>query len=204
MKLQSLAKELKAISQTGLTYTKDKYDQERYVRLQELSHELIANIAQCDIKKVNKFFLPEKGYPTPKVDLRAAIFKNNKILLVKEKADKRWTLPGGWADTNETPKEGIEREVFEESGYKVKAIKLAAVIDRDKYQYIPKYPFHIYKFFFICEITGGYPIKNIEISEIKFFGKENLPPLSEARVLQKDILRMYEYKQNMNLETYFD
>lgn len=203
-KIVEIAKELKAISQIGLTYTKDPHDRIRFERLGEISHEMMATLAEVPLEKVRHFFVPDSGYATPKVDLRGAVFRDGHILLVREKSTGKWTLPGGWADVNESPREGIEREIREESGFTARARKLAAVVDRGQHDYQPQYPHHIYKLFFICELTGGTPTLNIEVDAIDFFPGNALPPLDTARVLPEDIGRAFRHLHDENLPTYFD
>ena len=147
----------------------------------------------ASVEQVRNLYIPESGYPPPKVDLRAGVIRNNKILLVREREDSRWALPGGWADVCETPSEGIVREVLEESGYVVHSPKLVAIKDRDIHPYTPKLPFHVYKMFFLCEFESGTATPNIEISDIEFFALDDLPKLSEGRVLERDITMMFEY-----------
>lgn len=148
-----LAKELHAMAQAGLTYVKDPFDKERYERLAAIARDLMARLADAPIARVENFFLPESGYPTPKVDLRGGVFDaRGRVLLVKERRSGRWSLPGGWADVNEPPSLGVEREVREEGGVAVRAVRLVGVKDRDCHPYTPKYPVHIYKLFFLCEL----------------------------------------------------
>lgn len=202
--MHELVKEIRAIAQAGIYYTKDPYDRERYERLIAISTMLYSKVSAAGIEEIEKFFIPEKGYATPKVDLRACVVKDNKVLLVKERSNGKWTLPGGWADQNESPKEGIAREVLEESGFAIKVTSLYAVKDRDRHPYTPKYPVSLYKLFFTAEITGGAPRDNIEISNIDFFDLDNLPPLSQDRVLAQDIIEgMNHYRDNRRI-TYSD
>ncbi len=189
--MHSLIKEIHAIAQTGLHYVKDPFDKERYERLEQISHELYAKYSDVDIATIEKFFFPEKGYATPKVDVRCCVIKDNNVLLMKEKSDGKWTLPGGWADQNEAPMEGVIREVREESGYIIKNCRLYAVIDRDSHAYEPKFPTTIYKLFFVAEAVEGDFIENTEISEIGFFALDKLPILSHDRVLEDNILSGY-------------
>lgn len=126
------AKEIQAISQAGLAYTKDEFDRERFLRLREISCEIIAEYTEADFSKVKNLFAGESGYQTPKVDVRAVIFKADRLLLVQEKADGKWALPGGWADIGLTPKETAVKEVFEETGFKAEAGKLLAVMDKKR------------------------------------------------------------------------
>ena len=185
-------KEIRALAQSGLQYTKDPFDRERFERLIEIASLIFTELSDADLERVEKFFIPEVGYATPKIDLRACVFQGEKVMLVKERSDNLWTLPGGWADQNESPREGIVREIKEESGFDTEIHSLYAVRDRDRNPYKPKYPVSIYKLFFTASITGGAPEENLEISEIDFFDIDDLPPLSEARVLEQDILDGYQ------------
>ncbi|MCB0307182.1 MAG: NUDIX domain-containing protein, partial [Calditrichaeota bacterium] len=145
----------------------------------------------------------EAGYPTPKVDVRGAVFRNNQILLVRERSDGRWTLPGGWADVNETPAECVVKEVREESGYHTRAVKLLAVWDKSQHSH-PEHFFHTYKLFFRCEITGGAPAESLETDGVDFFNEDNLPPLSTDRTTPEQIRRMFVHYRNPDLATEFD
>ena len=155
MKWIEWSQKLQAIAQNGLTYTKDKFDIERYKQIQKIVSEIISTNTNHDFDQVQNYITEETGYTTPKIDVRGVIFRDDKILMVKEKIDNRWTLPGGWADIYESPGENVEREVFEESGFKVKAVKLLAVYDRSKHGHQPEYPHYVYKMFFLCEMIGG-------------------------------------------------
>lgn len=189
--LLDFSRELAAIGQAGLTYTKDPFDRERFVRLREMAGELLQMPAD-----VPEFRWPDEiGYPTPKVDVRGAIFQGDQVLLIKETASGLWTLPGGWADVNHSPKENIERECLEETGYEVTATALTAIIDRDRAGY-PRHANTIYKMFFLCEITGGFPTPNLECSAIEFFDLAALPELDPHRARREDIERAYAFYQN--------
>ncbi|USD43214.1 NUDIX hydrolase [Vibrio sp. SCSIO 43135] len=200
----SWVKRLQAISQTGQAYSKDKFDLERFDELASISHQMLAALADAPVSKVENLFIPESGYPTPKVDLRAGVIKDNKILLVREREDNCWTLPGGWADVCETPSQGIIREAYEESGFNVSNPKLVAIKDRDSHPYVPKYPQHIYKMFFLCTFESGVPTSNIEISDIDFFDLGNLPELSKSRVLRDDIELMFKHFNNPSSDVLVD
>ncbi len=136
-------KQLQSIAQAGKAYSKDKFDLERFDQLSDISHKMFAQLSDTPVERVAELFIPESGYPTPKVDLRAAVIKDNKILLVREREDDCWSLPGGWADVCETPSDGVVREVLEESGYVVSSPRLVAVKDRDVHPYFPKFPYYI-------------------------------------------------------------
>ncbi|MBT5875191.1 MAG: NUDIX hydrolase [Candidatus Latescibacteria bacterium] len=197
-------KQVKAISQIGKQFSKDPYDLERYDQLQELSHEMFAQLGDAPKKKVDDFFIPDQGYATPKVDLRGAVFEEDRVLLVQERADGLWALPGGWADVCEPPSIGVVREIFEESGYRTKVRKLAAVKDRGLHPFKPRYPTHIYKMYFLCELVGGTPTVNLEVSDIDFFNLDGLPELSEGKTIAADIALMYEHHVSPELATYCD
>ena len=202
--MHSLIKEIRALAQSALQYTKDPYDRERFERLIDISSELYTELSDSDLASVERFFFPEVGYATPKVDLRACVFRGDKVMLVKERSDGLWTLPGGWADQNESPIEGITREVKEESGFDIIIEALYAIKDRDRNPYRPKYPVSIYKMFFTGSVVGGEPEANIEVSEIDFFSVDSLPPLSEARVLPQDIHDGYEFMKEGGRGCYCD
>ena len=198
-------RELQAISQTGLHYAVTDYDRERYKQIERIAAEMLSESSNLTVDEILKFNKAEFGYATPKVDTRGAIFRDEKILLVREIADEgRWTLPGGYADINEAPSVAVAREVREESGFSVDVKKLLAVYDRDTQGHKPAHPYTIYKLFFLCEITGGAAKLNNEISGIDFFDEHNLPELSTARVTEKQIHRMFEHFRNPNLPSDFD
>jgi ADP-ribose pyrophosphatase YjhB (NUDIX family) len=188
-----IAKELAAIAQTGAHFSKDQFDTQRYHRVAELAAALLAGCSDVPAAVIHAWSKEEFGYATPKVDVRAFITDGNRVFLIREDADEgKWTLPGGWADVNETPSESIIREVEEESGYVVRVVRLLAVLDRERQGHIPPFPYHAYKLFFHCEIVGGQPRANIESSESAFFARDELPPLSLSRVLPKQIHALFD------------
>jgi ADP-ribose pyrophosphatase YjhB (NUDIX family) len=197
------AKALQTMAQTGLTYAKDPYDIARYVAIREIAFEMMATHADVDLAHVRDLFQYEYGHATPKVDVRAAVFRGNTILLVRERSDGCWTLPGGWADVGETPSEAVAREVFEESGYRVRVRRLLAVYDRDK-QGHPPHPYHVYKVFFECDIVGGFPADSSETDGVGFFSEDALPPLSLTRVTPAQIQRLFEHHRDPTLMADFD
>lgn len=187
-------RELQAISQNGLVFTSNPFDIERYKRLGELAREMFALVGDVPVEKVENFYVPDEGYCTPKVDVRAGIFDKHQVLLVQEKSDGKWTLPGGWADVNETPSESVKREVLEESGYLVEDVELVAVIDRSAHAYTPRYPHHVYKLFFYGRPSGKSDSRQEhETTDARFFELSDLPELSESRVIRQDIERLFEY-----------
>ncbi|MBH5320315.1 NUDIX hydrolase [Paenibacillus sp. GSMTC-2017] len=184
------AKELQAISQIGLTYSKDVYDLERYELLRNISIEIMHEYTKSDMSVIRDLFANESGYATPKVDIRAVVFQEDKILLVKETLDGAWALPGGWADIGLSPSEVAVKEVKEEAGYIVSPCRLLAVYDK-KFHEHPESPYHVYKFFILCTIVGGAPEIGVETSEINFFEIDQLPDLSLERNTKKQIQTMY-------------
>jgi ADP-ribose pyrophosphatase YjhB (NUDIX family) len=152
---------------------------------------------------VRNLFAGQVGHATPKVDVRAVVFRDDAILLVRERAEGRWTLPGGWADINESPSEAVVREAYEESGYRIRAVKLLALYDRNKHAH-PPYPFHAYKLFFQCELVGGAPVQSVETDSIGFFREDELPELSLMRVTPAQIARCFEHYRHPDWPTDFD
>ncbi len=184
--LLEFARELAAIGQAGITYSKDPYDRERFVRLREMAGELLQLPDYSpDFKWPDDF-----GYDTPKVDVRAVVFRDREILLIKEAVSGLWTLPGGWADVNISPAENAEKECLEESGYIVKATRVVSVIDKDRAGY-PRNPNSIYKIFFLCEMIGGEPKTSHESLGVGFFSIDDLPPLDPHRGREIDILEAH-------------
>lgn len=196
-------KELQAIAQNGLTYAQNPYDLQRYAALRQIAAEIAARYSDLPLATVSGLFAGEVGYATPKVDVRGAVFRENMILLVRERADGLWTLPGGWVDINEPPSLAIEREIEEESGYQARAIKLLAVYDRNRHNHPPD-PFHIYKLFFLCELQGGMPAQSVETDGVDFFREDQLPPLSTPRVTAAQIARFFAHTRNPTWPTDFD
>ncbi|MCM3616010.1 NUDIX hydrolase [Sutcliffiella horikoshii] len=197
------AKQMQAIAQAGLTYSKDIYDIERFEQLRELSVEMMSEQTGLDKKKIRELFANETGYQTPKVDIRAVIIKDGRILLVKEKQDEGWSLPGGWADIGFSPTEVAVKEAYEESGYHVKATKLLGVFDK-KYHPHPPSPYHIYKIFIACEIIGGEARSGIETSNVAFFHKDELPNLSIDRNTESQIMQMFAHYEKPSKEVQID
>ncbi len=189
----TLSRELQAIAQTGLTFTQDPYDRQRFERVRELAALIMADGACEDPVKVLEMFRLEAGYPTPKVDVRGAAFVEGRILMVRERGDGRWTLPGGWADVNESAAQCIIREIAEESGFESRVLKLAAVWDYSRQGHRPRHHASIYKMFFLCEITGGQPRPSIETTEVAFFERTALPELSGGRVTSAQIEAMFQH-----------
>lgn len=199
----SIGRELRSIAQIGLTFAHDPFDRQRYERIRELAAAAIAHGSGRADPDLLGYFREDTGYATPKVDVRAAAFVAGRVLLVREISDGAWTLPGGWADVDESPAASVVREVFEESGYEARAVKLAAVYDYRK-RNRPNHLDSIYKLFFICEITGGEARGSVETSEVGFFARDGLPPLSTGRTTAQQIERMFRHAEEPALPADFD
>jgi len=198
------ARELQAIAQTGLTFCRDEYDLERYRRVRSIAAEMFSRGSGAALARVEGLFEQDLGYPTPKVDVRGALFRGERILMVREVSDGGWTLPGGWADVNQTASECVEREEREESGFEARAIKLAAVYDYRRQGHVRTHPYSIYKLFFVCELTGGEARASLETSDVDFFALDALPELSSGRTNAAQIERMFAHRREPALPTDFD
>jgi ADP-ribose pyrophosphatase YjhB (NUDIX family) len=165
---------------------------------------MMAAGSAAPLEPLERLFAQDVGYPTPKIDVRGAVFQGDEILLVREVSDGRWTLPGGWADVNQSAGECVEREIHEESGYQAKAVKLAAAWDSQRQGYAYPHPYTIYKLFFICELLGGEARASHETSEARFFPAAALPELSLGRVNAKQIARMFTHQREPSLPADFD
>lgn len=199
-----LARRLFALAQTGLHFTKDRYDRERYEEVAQIAAELLANVSSHAASDLLQRWQADDGYITPKIDVRGACFREDgRVLLVREILDGKWTLPGGWADVNDSPSHAVEKEIEQESGFTARAVKLATVYDRNKHGH-PHYLFHAWKLFFICEITGGEPRHSIETDGVDFFDINELPELSLGRTTAAQIHRMLEHHLHRDRATEFD
>lgn len=197
------AKKLQAIAQAGLTYSQDKYDLERFEQIRTLSIEILNNYTDIEHKKIYDLFANETGYPTPKIDVRAAIFHNEKILLVKEQIDGLWSMPGGWADNDISLRENLIKESQEEAGVNIDPKRIIAILDRKKNNR-PPLPYGVYKIFVECDFIYGEFKENIETSEAGFFSIENLPPLSLGRNTKEQIEMCFKAREKQFLEPIFD
>jgi ADP-ribose pyrophosphatase YjhB (NUDIX family) len=198
------SKRLQAIAQTGLTFTRDHYDRERYEELREIAAEMMAaGSGMPDSEKVLDLFTAEQGYATPKIEVRGAVVLENQILLVREREDGKWTIPGGWADVGDSPSDMVVREVKEETGYDVVPRKLAALFDRNKHPH-PPIATHAYKLFFLCELVGGETMPSFETPEVAFFPRHALPELSAPRITAYQIEHMFEHAEHPEWPTTFD
>ena len=199
----NLTKRLKAIASVGLLYSNNEYDKERYTEIAEISFELLHQISGQDITSLKKLYFDKKEYPTAKVDVRGLIIKDNKILLVKETADKRWSLPGGWGDIGYSPKEVIIKECKEETGLDVVPEKLLAVFDKKCHPHPPQ-PFYVYKMVFLCRAVSTEINKGFDVADVQYFDPEDLPALSEDRIVENQLKIVYEKALVPESVTYFD
>lgn len=202
----SLICRLQALAQNGLTYTEGEYDLERYQELREISVELLQEYSKTDsLEKVNSLFASEEGYQTPKIDVRGLVIQDNKILMVQEKSDEKWALPGGFADVESSPSEAIIAEVEQEAGLIVKTKQLLAVLDSRKYQ-TKISPYHFYKMFFVCEVIGGELKTGMETLDVKFCIQKEIENLSisEGRNSPLVLQKIWELLESKSEKTYFD
>ena len=197
------ASQLQSIAQAGLTFSADKYDLDRYEKLRNIVVEILHEYTDVDSKKVRELFASETGYQTPKVDIRASVFKENKILMVKEKIDGAWSLPGGWADVNTSVSESAIRECLEEAGAVVKPKRIVAIHLGNKHNN-PLFPHTIYKIFIECELIENSFKENTETLEAGFFEPDKLPELSFHRNTPDQIKMCFEAKNCKVFETIFD
>jgi ADP-ribose pyrophosphatase YjhB (NUDIX family) len=198
-----LSRRLLALSQTGLHFTAEEYDRERYREIGDIATRLLELQSNVAADAVRQAWFVEDGYATPKVDVRGAIFRDNRVLLVRERVDGKWTVPGGWADVNDAPSSAILKEIEQESGFTARVLKLAAIYDRNKRNH-PAYLFHSWKLFFVCEITGGEARTSYETTAVEFFPLDALPELSTGRSNAEQIRRMHQHHLDPNLPTEFD
>lgn len=196
------AVELQSIAQAGLFYGKDEFDKERYAQIRDIAAEMISYKSDIPVNKVKELFCNEIGYQTPKIDSRAAIFQDDKILLVKEK-NGTWSLPGGWVDVNVSVKENTIKEVKEEAGLDVTADLVIAVQDREKHN-LPIYAYKVCKIFVLCTVVGGDFKANIETVESRYFGIDELPKLATEKNNKEQIKMCFDAHYSENWKTLFD
>jgi ADP-ribose pyrophosphatase YjhB (NUDIX family) len=205
MNILQWARKVQAIAQNGLTFTKDTFDRDRYQQLQELVATILSTEVGITPGELKGLWLGDEGYATPKVDVRGAVFDQDKVLLVRERCDGKWTLPGGWVDIGDSPASAVEREIREESGYLAKAVKLGALYDKNNPAHgHPPSILHIYKLMFLCELTGGAPTTSNETDGVDFFPLKALPPLSTGRTTESQLVRLHAHYLNRGLPTDFD
>ncbi len=196
------AVELQSLAQAGLTYGKDGFDLERYARIREISAEILAHMTGLPVEKVTGLFCNETGYQTPKLDTRAAVFQDGKILLVRER-DGRWALPGGWCDVNVSVGENTVKEVKEEAGLDVIPWRIIAVQDRAKHN-LPVYAYGVCKIFVQCDAAGGQFTPNLETTEARYFPPDQLPPLAEEKNTPAQVALCFEAYRSDTWATHFD
>ena len=196
------AVELQSLAQSALYYCKDKFDIERFERIREISAEMLSEASGLPTEKVKEIFCNEVGFQTPKLDCRAAIFKGDKILLVQEN-NKTWSLPGGWVDVDQSVKQNTIKEVKEEAGLNVKAIRIIAMQDRNLHN-IPPYAYNVCKVFVLCEIESGYFRPNIETDESAYFGLEELPILAKEKNNEEQIKMCFAAYYDRDWQVLFD
>ena len=197
------AREIQQLSQTGLAFANTDYEKKRYERLIELTAEIVEYHTPFDKSVVQKVFMEQPGYATPKVDVRAAVTKDNKILLVQERSDNMWALPGGWADVGDIPSEVAIRETKEESGYDVKPRKVVGVYDANRVGGQLEF-FHAFKIVFLCDLLGGEAKPSDETLDAQYFSFEEIPPLSKNRTNSKHLAEIQLHLKDSNRQTFFD
>lgn len=198
------AREIQALSQSGLAFSENDHQRERYQRLSDIAAEVMAAHTLHPVETYKQLFLVQPGYATPKVDVRGAAFRGGKLLLVREAIDGGWCLPGGWADVGELPSRMIEREVLEESGFVVMARKVLGVYDANR-SGVPLAAYHAYKVIMLCEITGGEPRPSKETTVVSFYGPDEIPgPLSSARTSRTQIEEAFAHLADPSRPAAFD
>ncbi len=197
------AERLQAIAQTGLAYAKDPYDRERYEELRGIAIEIAAARTGVAEEEVKVAFASALGYPTPKVDVRAVVFRGEELLLVRERRSGRWTFPGGWADVGDTPGAAAEREALEESGYRVRATKLLALLDKSRHEHPPSVDY-TYKVLIGCRLESGEPATSHEVDAVAFFTRAALPDLDLDRTTPGQIELAWAHHEDPSRATDFD
>jgi ADP-ribose pyrophosphatase YjhB (NUDIX family) len=197
------AQQLQAVAQTGEAYANNDFDRQRYDLVRNIAAAMMAAGSAAEPAGLVELFKRERGYATPRMDVRAAVFRAGRILMVQERSDGLWTLPGGFADVGDSPSLAVEREVHEESGFTVRTTKLVALFDRNRHPH-PPFGYHLWKAFFLCELQGGEAQPSIETSAVGFFAAEELPPLSHSRVSVGQVQLMFEHHGNPQLPASFD
>lgn len=197
------AREIQALAQTGLHYAPDDYHRDRYRRLMDIAAEITAEHTGLAKEKLEAAFLEPRGYATPKIDVRGAVFRGGKILLVRERVDGGWCMPGGWGDVGELPSKMVEREVWEESGLRVRAARIVGIFDTNR-EDADNDIMHAYKIVFLCDDLGGDPRPSNETSAAGFFGKDEIPPLSSKRTSQRNLREVFAHFEDPGLLPVFD
>ena len=196
------ARQIQSISQTGLVYSDNDYDTERYQRLMEIAAAIVHSHTGLPQQPLLQNFLAQPGYATPKVDVRGAVVREGRILLVQERADQRWCLPGGWAEVGDLPSAVVVREVQEEAGFRVVPRKVIGVYDANRSR--PFELYHAYKIIFLCDITGGQAQPSHETLAVGFFRFDDLPPLSANRTDERHLAEVLAHLQDQHRPAAFD
>jgi ADP-ribose pyrophosphatase YjhB (NUDIX family) len=197
-------KRIQALAEIGLEFSQNTFDRERYNELHEISLQMMKQITDVPVEKITPVILDKNGYKTPKVDVRAVVFnESGEILLIQEKADNRWAMPGGWADVGYSPAEVAVKECFEEAGLKVEASKLLAVLDKQKQKMPPAFEY-VYKIFLLCKKLDNNTSTGSETSDVGWFNENNLPELSTPRNTVEQINLMFQYHREERSEPVFD
>lgn len=198
-------KRIKALAETGLLFTQNEYDIDRYNELKEISLQLMEEISDTPVEQLKMAFTPANDYPTPKIDVRGVVLnENGEILLVKEKMDGKWTIPGGWCEIGLSPNENLIKEMKEETGLNVTIERLLAIFDKKCHPHPPQ-PLYVYKLVFFCTINGSKTLNpDYEIADIGYFNMDNLPTLSEDRIVKNQLEIAHQKVINNNFDVYFD
>lgn len=197
------ARAIQAIAQTGNHYAENEYQRERYKQLADIAAEIVSTYSKLEYPQIVQAFREQIGYATPRVDVRGAVFQEGKLLLVRERYDSGWTMPGGWADVGDLPSHAVEREVLEEAGFTVKARRVIGVYDANRSG--PLEIFHAFKIVFLCELISGEAQTSLETSEVSFFGNETVPDeLSPERTRRRHIQDAFYALEHPNCPTVFD
>ncbi|RUA16960.1 MAG: ADP-ribose pyrophosphatase [Flavobacteriia bacterium] len=200
----NIFKRIKAISEIGLIYAQDPYDRERYEELKQIGLKLLEGISDTPIGVLENFFMPQEDYPTPKVDIRGFVLnEKDEILMARESLDGKWSIPGGWADIGSTPSEIVVKEIEEETGIKAEVVRLLAVYYKKMHPHPPALNY-VYKIVFQCRIVGGEMKSGFDILDTNFFSLDNLPELSEERILESQIQDLFQMATSSDPKTYFD
>lgn len=197
-------KRIQALAETGLEFNENTYDRERYTELHEISLQILSQMTNMQVEKISAVISDKNGYKTPKVDVRAVVFnEKNQILLIQEKADNCWAMPGGWADIGYSPAEVAVKECFEEAGLKAEPVKLLAVLDKQKQKMPPAFEY-VYKIFMLCRKLNDNISVGTETSDVGWFDENNLPPLSTPRNNIEQIKLMFQFQRGEKTEPVFD
>jgi ADP-ribose pyrophosphatase YjhB (NUDIX family) len=197
-------KRIQALAEIGLEFSQNIFDRERYDELHEISLQMMKQITDIPVEKIVPVIQDKNGYKTPKVDVRSVVFnEKNQVLLIQEKADERWAMPGGWADVGYSPAEVAVKECFEEAGLKVETIKLLAVLDKQKQNMPPAFEY-VYKIFLLCRKLDDNISVGAETLDVGWFSEHNLPDLSTPRNTAEQIKLMFQYHRGEKTEPVFD